>query len=240
MSGFDNGTLQGGVFFQAKQFGSILRGSGPPVPEVGVSGDLYIDITSWNLYGRRASGLDPWGHYFFVVPVTYRAALKWFSASQPSKDLGVNGDYCLLWGGYPNYGMQPSILGPKASGAWPASPTAVAVTLNNLYTAEDQHDISNASSAPILINTATYTITSPGTYYVNFAGAVDITLAPSATVGNNKISIKDTSGAAFTNNVRVRADVGDTYGVDGQNPYTINTDYGAVDLTPATLGYAVT
>lgn len=143
MSGFDNGTLQGGVFFQAKQFGSILRGFGPPVPQAGVVGDLYIDVQTFNLYTKRlaAGGVDPWGHFLFVVPVTYQAQLKWFVPSMPTKDIGINGDYALLWGGFPNYGLQPLIFGPKAAGAWPTNPAAVAVTLNSLYTAEDAHDL---------------------------------------------------------------------------------------------------
>lgn len=145
MSGFDNGTLQGGVFAQSKQFGSILRGFGPPVPQAGSVGDVYMDVQTWFLYTKRstdASGdVDPWGHYLFVVPATYQAQLKWFVPSMPTNDIGVNGDYALLWGGYPNYGLQPSILGPKAAGVWPANPASVAVALNPLYTAEDGHGL---------------------------------------------------------------------------------------------------
>lgn len=120
MAGFDNGSLQGGVFFQAKQFGSILRGFGPPAPQAGVVGDVYIDVQTWNVYNKRASNdTDPWGHYIFVVPSTYRTALKWFSAYAPDDSVGVAGDYCLLWAGYSNYGMQPSIYGPKQASGWP-------------------------------------------------------------------------------------------------------------------------
>lgn len=145
MSGFDNGTLQGGIFAQVKQFGSILRGFGPPIPQAGVMGDLYIDVQTWFLYNKRstdaAGDVDPWGHYLFALSATYQPQLKWFSGFPPTNDIGANGDYCLLWGGYPNYGLQPSIFGPKAAGAWPAAPVAVAVTLNPLYTAEDTHGI---------------------------------------------------------------------------------------------------
>jgi len=145
MSGFDNGTMQGGVFFQAKQFGSVIRGFGPPAPQAGVLGEVYIDTQTFQLFNKRSNDIggdvDPWGHYLFVVPVTYQTRLKWFSSSPPTKDIGIDGDYLLLWGGYPNYGLQPSIYGPKAAGAWPANPVAVAVTLNTLYTAEDEHSI---------------------------------------------------------------------------------------------------
>lgn len=142
MAGFDNGTLQGGIFAQAKQFGSVLRGFGPPTPETGVVGDLYLDVQTWFLYNKRVTNdPSPWGHYLFLVPVTYQAQLKWFSSYPPTNDIGINGDYCLLWGGYPNYGLQPTIFGPKAAGVWPTSPVAVPVILDPLYTAEDEHGV---------------------------------------------------------------------------------------------------
>lgn len=130
MAGFDNGTLQGGVFFQAKQLGSILRGFGPPVPQAGVVGDVYIDVQTWFLYNKRATNdTDPWGHYLFQVPVAYRTALKWFSSSAPGDDIGVAGDYCLLWAGWSNYGMQPSIYGPKQTTSWPENGNGPNVTI---------------------------------------------------------------------------------------------------------------
>lgn len=142
MSGFDNGTLQGGVFAQAKQFGPVLRGTGDPAPGAGVVGDVYMDTQTWFLYVKRSNdGASPWGNYLFAVDATYQTTLKWFSSSHPTNDLGMNGDYCLMWGGYPNYGTQPSILGPKAAGAWPANPAAVAVASNPLYTAENEHAV---------------------------------------------------------------------------------------------------
>ena len=146
MAGFDNGTLQSGIFSQVKQFGSILRGFGPPVPQAGVVGDLCIDTGTFQMFNKRStdanSDIDPWGHYLFIVPVTYQTRLKWFSSYPPTNDIGIDGDYCLLWGGYPNYGINPvSIYGPKAAGVWPANPVSVAVTLNPLYTAEDTHGI---------------------------------------------------------------------------------------------------
>jgi hypothetical protein len=146
MAGFDNGTLQSGIFSQAKQLGSILRGSGPPVPQAGVVGDLFIDTAAWTLYTKRSTeaggDVDPWGHYLFAVPLTYQPQLKWFGTFPPTNDIGINGDYYLLWAGFGNYGLNPvSIYGPKSAGAWPGSPASVAVTLNSLYTAEDQHAV---------------------------------------------------------------------------------------------------
>lgn len=145
MSGFDNGTLQGGVYFQAKQFGSILRGFGPPAPQAGLVGDLYVDVTTFQLFTKRstdsAGDVDPWGRYLFIIPATYQTRLKWFLPSAPTNDIGIDGDYALMWGGFPNYGVQPSIFGPKAAGVWPGAPAQPAVTVNPLYTAEDQHGI---------------------------------------------------------------------------------------------------
>lgn len=122
MSGFDNGTCQNGIYFQVKQFGAILRGLGPPVPQAGLIGDLYIDTQTWYLYNKRAvdgGNVDPWGHYLFQVPAPYRTGLKWFSAIAPDDGVGMVGDYCMLWGGYANYGMQPLLYGPKQSTGWP-------------------------------------------------------------------------------------------------------------------------
>lgn len=127
MPGFDNGTTQGGVYSQAKQFGSILRGGGPPVPQAGVVGDLYADTVAWVLYTKRSNdsggGVDPWGHYLFAIPATYQPQLKWFSTAIPSDSIGVTGDYCLSWAGFGNYGLNPiTVYGPKnASGTWPQS-----------------------------------------------------------------------------------------------------------------------
>ncbi len=84
---------------------------------------MYIDVQTWFLYSKRSADnqgdVDPWGHYLFVVPTAYRATLKWFSAYAPGNDIGGPGDYCLLWGGWSNYGIQPSIYGPKQTATWP-------------------------------------------------------------------------------------------------------------------------
>jgi len=134
VSGFDQGTVQGGIFAQTKQFGSILRGSGPPVPGAGVQGDLYIDVQTWFLYEKRsAEGTDPWGHYLFAVPAQYQSGLNWFSSSLPTNHFGANGDYCLLWGGFNNYGMQPSFCGPNVNGYWPESGDGPDLLLDPAY-----------------------------------------------------------------------------------------------------------
>jgi len=119
MAGHDNASSQHGIFFQAKQFGSILRGFGPPVPQAGVVGDLYLDVQTWFLYEKRSSdSANPWSHQLFAIPDAYQNTLKWFSAIAPGDDIGVAGDYCLLWSGYPNYGLQLTIYGPKTANGW--------------------------------------------------------------------------------------------------------------------------
>jgi hypothetical protein len=120
MSGFDTARGASSIVAMAKQFGSILRGYGPPVPQAGVVGDLYTDVMTWQLFEKRnVNGLDDWGHYLFVIPPLYTNSLKWFGAGAPSNDLGVPGDYFLQWAGYDNYGMQPTIWGPKLWTGWP-------------------------------------------------------------------------------------------------------------------------
>lgn len=134
MSGFDNGTEQGGIFAQAKQFGAVLRGTGDPVPAAGVVGDLYLDTQTYFLYEKRdVQGASPWAEYLFAIPATYRDGLKWFSSELPTNDFGANGDYCLLWGGYNNYGLQPSFCGPKAAGCWPESGSGPDLLLDAAY-----------------------------------------------------------------------------------------------------------
>lgn len=123
-----------------------MRGTGPPVPQAGAVGDLYIDTAAWTLYTKRSTeaggDVDPWGHYVFLVDPTYQPQLKWFGTFPPTNDIGVNGDYYLLWAGFGNYGLNPvSMYGPKAAGAWPGAASSVNVTLNPLYTGEDTHSI---------------------------------------------------------------------------------------------------
>lgn len=159
MAGFDNGTLQGGLFAQAKQFGPVLRGSGPPVPQAGAVGDLYIDTQTYFLYGKRESeGADPWRNYFFLVADAYRSGLKWFSAYLPGNDVGVNGDYCLLWGGFDNYGLQPSIFGPKANGCWPESGDGPGTLLDPAYVGYELPAGLSDEGTPIAFSSSTQLI----------------------------------------------------------------------------------
>lgn len=118
MPGYDNGAP--GIVSRVKLWGSILRGMGPPVPQTGVVGDLYIDVQTWQLFEKRANDLtSPWGNYIFVVPEPYRNTLKWFTGGNPPENVGIIGDYALLWGSYANYGARPSFYGPKRATGWP-------------------------------------------------------------------------------------------------------------------------
>ena len=121
MSGFDTGNSQG-IISRGKQFGPILKGFGPPSPQAGDLGDLYVDVGTWQLFAKREDdGLDPWGHYLFVVPMAYQNTLSFFGSTPPTNDLGNTGDFYLQWGGYPNYGLYPTIYGPKLWTGWPSS-----------------------------------------------------------------------------------------------------------------------
>lgn len=133
MSGFEAGNSQGAIG-RAKQFGSILRGFGPPVPSFGVAGDIYVDVTTFQLFERRLTeGTDPWGHYLFVIPPTYQSTLKYFGTAPPPNDLGVPGDYYMQWGGFPNYGISPLVYGPRQTFGWPenASGPTTQISITN-------------------------------------------------------------------------------------------------------------
>jgi hypothetical protein len=118
MSGFS--TSRCSIDNIAKQYGSILRGYGPPVPKAGVIGDLYIDVLTFNLFEKRCTNsLDDWGHCLFTVPPSYKNTLKWFGSGRPDDKLGLAGDYFMQWAGYDNYGMQLTIFGPKLITGWP-------------------------------------------------------------------------------------------------------------------------
>lgn len=134
MTGFDNGTLQSGVFAQTKQFGSVLRGFGPPVPTAGAVGDAYMDVQTGFFYVKRSNNdVDPWGDYLLQIPVAYQPALKWFSAYAPTNDFGVTGDYCIALAGYANYGTEPSLYGPKAAYGWSEIGEGPSVSIDPVY-----------------------------------------------------------------------------------------------------------
>jgi hypothetical protein len=62
--------------------------------------------------------------------------------------------------------------------------------------------------------------------FVNYAGACAITL-PTPTAGR-KLSIKDSSGSAGTNNITISHHSSEH--IDGSNTFIINTNYGGIDL----------
>jgi len=315
MSGFDNGTLQGGVYAQAKQLGSILRGFGPPVPQAGLVGDLYIDVQTWNLFNKRSTDaggdVDPWGHYIFVVPVTYRTTLKWFGTVPPSNDIGIAGDYFLLWGGFANYGVQPAIYGPKTASGWPengegpgtvigpvagtvlpvgltdegapiayststqliqtgltseaiapiavssnsgdpvgqiglqSGPALVSVTVNPLYTAEDEHDSAVPPTAPRLPAAAPTIAISQDDVEVGIdtTSAATVCTLPDvqawliANTGGLDLTIFDFTGHAATNNITFTLNGTDVF-TQGASP-AVQTNYGELRLRPIVTGTGV-
>jgi len=123
MSGFEAGNSQG-IISRNKRFGTILRGYGPPVPGAGVLNDIYIDVLTFQLFEKRnPETLDPWGHYFFIVPLRFQQTLRFFGTSGPPDSLGSFGDYYMQHSGYPNYGMNPLIYGPRQQNGWPENAT---------------------------------------------------------------------------------------------------------------------
>lgn len=185
MSGFDNGTAQGGIAAQAKQFGSILRGYGPPVPQAGVVGDLYLDVQTWFLYEKRnVNALDPWGHHLFAVPEDYQDSLKWFSAFPPSNGFGADGDYCLAWGGYNNYGLQPSVYGPKADGCWPEIGDGPDILLDPTYAGYTlPAGVSDEGAAITFSNSWQLVVAGLDTEYVMSLPVSQLPNAPSTEIG---------------------------------------------------------
>ena len=198
MAGFDTGTLQGGIFAQAKQFGSILRGFGPPVPQAGVVGDLYLDTQTFFLFEKRATQTtDPWGHYLFQVPATYQNSLKWFSSFLPTNDLGVDGDYCLLWSGYNNYGLQPSICGPKVSGAWPESGTGPDLLLDAAYAGYSLPAGASDEGTPIAFS-ASWQLIVAG-YSEEYILSIPVSQLPNTVVGEDGAQASPVSVAVAPN-----------------------------------------
>lgn len=102
--------------------GLIMRGEGPPGPNIGYVGSIYIDNNSRQIYMKRfpfGHKANPWCNHFMTLPdnsVFYN--LKWFGASRPSNSLGVDGDHYLMWD-CDAYSLVPRVFGPKTDGRWP-------------------------------------------------------------------------------------------------------------------------
>jgi hypothetical protein len=133
----------------SKQYGSILRGWGPPVPKAGVLGDLYIDNLTYQLFEKReVNDRDDWGHYLWVVPSQYRNSMKWFGPSGPANTLGRPGDFFLQWAGYDNYGMQLKIWGPKLVSGWPENGEGPGNTGTPVIAVSDVRSVGLMDSGP--------------------------------------------------------------------------------------------
>lgn len=161
MSGFSNSRTA--IDNVTKQYGSILRGYGPPVPKAGVIGDLYIDNFTFQLFEKRSTGgLDDWGHYLFVVPSIYINTLKWFGPSKPTNALGRPGDYYLQWAGYSNYGMQLSIFGPKSIDSWPENGETSGGGTPVITMNEDVHSLGIVGQGPDMTDVTPDTLIAVG------------------------------------------------------------------------------
>lgn len=59
VDGCNNRITIGGVSQTGPRGSSVLSGSGAPTSAVGVNGDFYIDLSTYDLYGPKASGAWP-------------------------------------------------------------------------------------------------------------------------------------------------------------------------------------
>lgn len=98
--------------------GAIMRGEGPPHPNRGHVGNVYIDTTTWFLYVRRfCDGAPTWGNWVFQVPTTIRYSVQWYCSGFPSDALGRPGDYAFVWD-CGTFSLVPHVFGPKTD-TWP-------------------------------------------------------------------------------------------------------------------------
>lgn len=98
---------------------------------------MYLDTQTGFLFEKRDNeAIDPWGHHILTVPAAYVPTLKWFSAFPPTNDVGVPGDYCIAWAGFANYGIEPSLYGPKQTYGWPELGSGPDTIIDPLYAAD--------------------------------------------------------------------------------------------------------
>lgn len=127
-----------------------------------------------------------------------------------------------------------------ASGATTAAPGTLiqSAVWNAIFT-----DISSALTllgrqlygSTAVISTPYLQIATDTLLLVNNAGAVTINLLAASADNGYPLIIKDTSGAAHTNNITITANGSDT--IEGFASITINTDYGWYKLFPVTGGW---
>jgi len=83
----------------------VISGSGNPGNTLGLNGQYYVDSTSGNIWGPKASGIWP------PTPAYSTAGDMLSGSGAPSSGLGINGQY------YTD-STTGAIYGPKTSGAW--------------------------------------------------------------------------------------------------------------------------
>jgi hypothetical protein len=137
-------------------------------------------------------------------------------------------------GGAP-IGSIPSVSGlaPLASPAFtgvPTAPTAATGTNTTQLATTAFVDIA-ACTGVVVVTSASYTLSIPsiGRIFVNFNGAVTITLAPGVMLNGQEIVIADIGGAcSTTNSITVLPGSGSS--INGQPSAIINTAYGRLRL----------
>lgn len=98
---------------------SVLSGSGAPAPSLGTNGDFYINVSNYNIYGPKASGIWP-APASLVGPT---------GANGTNGTNGTNGNGILNGTAAPTFQgsngdfyidtATNTLYGPKAGGLWP-------------------------------------------------------------------------------------------------------------------------
>lgn len=152
------GTLKvkvGSLFMRASNVRgpSVLQGTGTPSPTLGISGDFYIDVTSYQLYGPKVAGV--WGSG--VSLIGQQGAPGPQGPQGPQGPAGIDGEDGL--GILSGFGVPSESLGedgsfyidtqtldfygPKTSGSWgtpvPLANTAVQEISASTFTLDNTH-----------------------------------------------------------------------------------------------------
>jgi hypothetical protein len=137
---------------------TILSGTTAPGSGLGTNGDFYLNTTTADLHGPKASGSWP-------APVSLKGpqgnAGKTIlsGSSAPSSGTGTDGDFYLNT-------AASTLYGPKASGAWPAGVTLIGPAGANGTNGIDGRTILSVTTAP------SSGLGANGDFYLNTASSV--------------------------------------------------------------------